>query len=147
MYRYEWDPTLKTETLWLRPSLRVRIEQRACIRHHITYEVRVPPDYPFSQGFTRGFIALLDTVLTLLHRDHFYFLRIKDEILPRLQQQVAIRSIGETIMLPYQEWSFLLRLDQDREGPVITLETIRYISTQRIQRPGIPDYMDDALEP
>ncbi|MCX8112315.1 MAG: hypothetical protein N3E49_03850 [Bacteroidia bacterium] len=147
LYRYEWDPVRKTETLWLSTNLRVRIEQRACIRHHITYEVRVPPTYSLQGGFTQGLMALLDTVLTLLHRDNPRFLSIKKEILPKLQQQIAIRSVGEIVMLPYHEWSFLLRLDQDKAGPVAILETIQYLSSQAIQRAGIPEYMDDALGP
>lgn len=147
LYQYEWDPVRKLETLWLSPQIRLRIEQRACIRHHITYELRVPADYPLPQGFTRGLMALLDTVLTLLHREDFTFLAVKQALWPKLLQQAALRSVGEVIMLPYQEWSFLLRLDQDKQGPVIVLETIRYLSSQAIQRPGIPDYMDDGWGP
>lgn len=147
LYRYEWDPAKKLETLWLSPSLRVQIEQRACVRHHITYEVRIPPSYPLQGGFTRGLIAIMDTVLTLLHRDNPRFLTIKNEILPKLLQQAALRSLGEVIMLPYHEWSFLLRVDQDKSGSVITLETIQYLSSQAIQRAGVPEYMDDALDP
>lgn len=147
LYRYEWDPVRKLETLWLSPTLRVQIEQRACVRHHITYEVRVPASYPLQGGFTRGLMALMDTVLTLLHRDNPRFLTIKNEVLPKLLQQAALRSVGEVIMLPYHEWSFLLRMDQDKNGSAITLETIQYISSQAIQRAGVPEYMDDALGP
>ncbi len=45
MRRYEWDPRTKTETLWL-GSYQMRIEKRACTRHHITYELHVPLSYP-----------------------------------------------------------------------------------------------------
>jgi hypothetical protein len=48
MYRYEWDPRTKTETLYLSPQKQLRIEQRACNRHHITYELRVPLNYPLA---------------------------------------------------------------------------------------------------
>ncbi|MEN3041156.1 MAG: hypothetical protein ABDH66_06430 [Bacteroidia bacterium] len=148
LYRYEWNPQRKLESLWLSPQLRVRIEQHACIRHHIIYEVRVPPTYPaLSAGFTRGLMSLIDTVLVLLHRHNPHFLRIKNEVFPKLLQQAAIRSVGEVIMLPYHEWSFLLRIDQDKEGPFVILETIQYLSSQAIQRPGVPDYMDDAVGP
>ncbi|MCS6895608.1 MAG: hypothetical protein NZZ60_05605 [Bacteroidia bacterium] len=147
LYRYEWDPVKKLETLWLSPHLRIRIEQRACIRHHISYEVRVPPSYPLQGGFTRGLMALMDTILVLLHRHNPRFLRIKNEVFPKLLQQAAIRSVGEVIMLPYHEWSFLLRMDHDKEGPYVVLETIQYLSSQAIQRPGVPEYMDDAVGP
>lgn len=147
LYRYEWEPARKLETLYLSPALRLRIEQRACIRHHITYELSVPVSYPFPQGFTRGLMALLDTVLTLLHRDNFEFLAIKESVWPKLLQQAAMRSLGEVIMLPLQEWSFLLRLDEEKGRAVITLETIRYLSSQAIVRPGVPDYLDDGWGP
>ncbi|MCS7153969.1 MAG: hypothetical protein NZ989_08520 [Bacteroidia bacterium] len=147
LYRYEWDSNNKVETLWLSRQLRVRIEQRACIRHHVTYEIRVPLSYPLSGGFTRGLLSLLDTVLTLLHRDNPTFLAMKNEVLPKLGQQAALRSVGEVVILPYHEWSFLLKLDQDKEGSVVVLETIRYLSSQAIQRAGVPEYMDDALGP
>ncbi len=147
LYRYEWDPTRKLETLYLSPALRLRIEQRACIRHHITYELSVPASYPLTQGFTRGLMALLDTVLTLLHRDNFEFLAIKETVWPKLLQQAAMRSLGEVVMLPLQEWSFLLRLDEEKGRAVITLETIRYLSSQAIVRPGVPDYLDDGWGP
>lgn len=147
LYRYEWDPVRKLETLELSPTLRLRIEQRACIRHHVTYELRVAAGYSFPQGFTRGLMALLDTVLTLLHRDNFEFLALKETVWPKLLQQAAMRSLGEVIMLPLQEWSFLLRLDEEKGQAVITLETIRYLSSQAIVRPGVPDYLDDGWGP
>ncbi|MCX7606853.1 MAG: hypothetical protein N2170_06285 [Bacteroidia bacterium] len=147
LYRYEWDPQRKLETIWLSPTLRLRIEQRACIRHHVTYELRVFTSQAFPHGLTRGLLSLLDTVITLLHRNDFPFLAVKNTLWPKLFQQAAIRSLGEVIMLPHQEWSFLLRVDQDKEGPVILLETIRYLSSQSIQRPGVPDYMDDGWSP
>lgn len=147
LYQYEWDPVRKLETLWLSPTVRLRIEQRACVRHHITYELRLNPREPLPQGLTRGLLARLDTVLSLLYRENPRFLAIKDAIWPRLLQQAALRSLGEVIMLPYQEWSFLLQVDQDREGPVVRLETIEYLPSQAIQRPGVPDYMDDGWGP
>ncbi|MCS7189025.1 MAG: hypothetical protein RMJ66_04780 [Bacteroidia bacterium] len=147
LYQYEWDNTRKMETAWFSPHIRLRIEQRACTRHHITYELRLPPSYSFSTGFTRGILSLLDTVITLIHRENFAFLAVKRAIWDKLIQHAQMRSIGEVVMLPYQEWSFLLRLDSDQEGYVALLETIRYISSQAIQRPGIPDYMDDGWSP
>lgn len=147
LYRYEWDPSRKLETLYLSPTLRIRIEQRACIRHHITYELSLPASHPFPQGFTRGLMALLDTVLTLLHRNNFEFLAVKEAVWPKLLQQAAVRSLGEVIMLPLQEWSFLLKVDQEKGYSIITLETIRYISSQAIVRPGVPDYLDDGWGP
>nr|BAL55293.1 hypothetical protein HGMM_F25B04C36 [uncultured Bacteroidetes bacterium] len=147
LYQYAWDPVRKLETVWLSPTLKLQIEQRACLRHHITYELRVPPGYPFPTGLTRGLMSLLDTVLTLLHREDFAFLALKATIWPKLMSQAALRSLGDVVMLSYQEWSFLLQLDQDKQGPVVRLETIRYLSSQAIQRPGVPDYMDDGWGP
>lgn len=147
LYKYEWDAVQKLETLWLSPTTRLRIEQRACVRHHITYELRLSTQEPLPQGLTRGLFTRLDTILSLLHRENQRFLTIKAAIWPRLLQQAALRSLGEVIMLPYQEWSFLLQVDQDREGPVIRLETIEYLTSQAIQRPGVPDYMDDGWGP
>ncbi|MCS7162636.1 MAG: hypothetical protein NZ958_04840 [Bacteroidia bacterium] len=147
LYRYEWDNQNKLETLWLSSGVRLQIQQRACIRHHITYELRLPASYPLPQGFTQGLMGMLDTLLTLIYRDNFSFLALKTEIWPKLMQQAALRSLGEIIMLHAQEWSFLLRLDQRDGFSTATLETIRYISSQSVQRPGVPDYMDDGWSP
>jgi len=146
MYRYEWDPRTKTETLWLGPQQQVRIEQRACNRHHITYELRVPLNYPLYPGLTKGLFSLLDTFLVRLHQDNPEFLALKDILLPRLLAQLEARSLGEVAMLPYQEWNFLMQVDTDRTSAYIRLETIRYISSQAIRKPGIPDYLDDAWQ-
>lgn len=147
LYKYEWEPHRKLETLWLSPTVQLRIEQRACVRHHVTYELRLPPEHPLPKGLTHELMGLLDTVLTLLHRDNYAFLALKKVIWPKALQQVSMRSVGEVIMLPYQEWSILLQLDQDARGSVVRLETVRYLSSQAIQRPGIPDYMDDGWGP
>jgi hypothetical protein len=146
MYRYEWDPRTKTETLYLSPQKQLRIEQRACNRHHITYELRVPLTYPLTPSLTQGLVSLLDTILTRLHQDNPDFLTIKDLVLPRLLAQLQIRSIGDVAMVPYQEWNFLAQIDTDRSSAYIRLETIRYISSQAIRKPGVPDYMDDAWQ-
>jgi len=146
MYRYEWDPRTKTETLWLSPQQQVRIEQRACNRHHITYELRVPLNYPLQPGLTQGLVALMDTFLTRLHQENGEFLALKDTLLPRLLAQLQVRSVGDVAMIPYLEWNFLAQVDTDRTSAYIRLETIRYISSQAIRKPGIPDYMDDAWQ-
>jgi len=146
MYRYEWDPRTKTETLWLSPQQQVRIEQRACNRHHITYELRVPLNYPLQPGLTQGLVALMDTFLTRLHQENGEFLALKDTLLPRLLAQLQVRSVGAVAMIPYMEWNFLAQVDTDRASAYIRLETIRYISSQAIRKPGIPDYMDDAWQ-
>jgi len=145
MRRYEWDPRTKTETLWLGPY-QLRIEQRACTRHHITYELRVPLNYPLTPSLTQGLVSLLDTLLMRLHRENPEFLAIKDIVLPRLLAQLQVRSLGDVAMVPYQEWNFLAQIDTDRTSAYIRLETIRYISSQAIRKPGIPDYMDDAWQ-
>ncbi len=146
VYRYQWDPQQKTEILWLAPAVRLTIEQRACIRHHITYELRLPLDYPLAAGFTRGLLLKLDTILTLLHRENPAFLRLKALVLPRLLEQLQLRAVGEVAMVPYQEWNFLAQVDTDKNGAFIRLEVIRYLSTQTIQRPGIPEYLDDGWQ-
>ncbi|MCS6789709.1 MAG: hypothetical protein NZ580_01815 [Bacteroidia bacterium] len=147
LYQYQWEPRSKTEILWLSPTLQLRIEQRACIRHHITYELRIPASYPLAGGLTRGLMNLLDTLLTLLHRENIPFLQLKKLIWPRLIEQISMRSLGEIVMLPYQEWNFLLRIDHQGNTIVATLETIKYLSTGTVQKNVLPDYMDDALEP
>jgi hypothetical protein len=144
MYRYEWKPQTKTEVVWLSPERRLTIEQRACLRHHITYELRIPQTYPLNGGFTKGLMMMLDTVLTRLHDGDPAFLRLKGTIFPRLLDQLQMRALGEVAMVPYQEWNFLAQVDTDKGGAYIRLETIRYISMQAIQRPGVPDYMDDG---
>lgn len=146
MYRYQWDPQRKVEVLWLSPQIKLTIEQRACIRHHITYEMRLPLDYPLVQGFTKGLLYKLDTILTLLHQENVAFLRLKALVLPRLLEQLQLRAIGEVAMVPYQEWNFLAQVDTDKNSAFIRLETIRYLSSQTIQKPGIPEYLDDGWQ-
>ncbi len=55
-----------------------------------------------------------------------------------------MRSLGDVAMVPYQEWNFLAQVDTDWTSAYIQLETIRYISSQTIRKPGVPDYMDDS---
>ncbi len=145
MRGYEWDSRTKTETVWL-GAYQVRIAQRACTRHHITYELRVPLSHPLSPSVTLGLASLLDTFLMRLHRDNAEFLAIKDTVWPRLIDQLQIRSLGDVAMIPYQEWNFLAQIDTDRTSAYIRLETIRYISSQAIRKPGVPEYMDDAWQ-
>jgi hypothetical protein len=88
----------------------------------------------------------MDSFLTRLHQENGEFLALKDTLLPRLLAQLQVRSVGDVAMIPYLEWNFLAQVDTDRASAYIRLETIRYISSQAIRKPGIPDYMDDAWQ-
>ncbi len=142
---HHYDDETKNETAKLSDGKIVIIDQRACIRHHIAIQYIISPD-EFKVNNSNYKILLKEwfSILNKLFYGDYDYLKFKTEFENTIAQKIEESAIGRAFSFPIDDRTFITQMDFGEWGSKLQLEIVKYIYTENISKPGVPEYTDDG---
>ncbi len=142
---HHYDDETKNETAKLSDGKIVIIDQRACVRHHIAIQYIISPDeLKVNHSNIRILIKEWFSILNKLFYGDYDYLKFKTEFESNVSNRFEEIIMGRAFSFPINDRTFIAQIDYGDWGSKIQLEIIKYIYTENIIKPGVPEYTDDG---
>ncbi len=142
---HNYDDDTKNETAKLSEGKIIIIDQRACIRHHIAIQYIISPDeLKVNSSNYKILIKECFSLLNKLFFQDFDYLKFKTEFETIFYKKIEENGIGRAFSFPIDDRTFIAQLDFGDWGSKLHLEIVKYLYTQNINLPGVPEYTDDG---
>lgn len=142
---HHYDDESKNETAKVSEGRVVIIDQRACIRHHIAIQYIISPDELRINDKNKH--LLFNEIIGLLHSlfyQDFDYLKYEGNFSDILFKKFWEYSTGQAFSFPLNDRTFIVQFDYGEWGSKVQVEIVKYIYTEKIIRPGVPEYTDDG---
>jgi hypothetical protein len=142
---HHYDDESKNETAKLSDGRIIIIDQRACTRHHIVIQYIISPDE--LRINSSNYKLLLKEWFGLLNKLFFAdydYLKFKTELESTLSKKIEDIGMGRAFTFPINDRTFIAQMDYGDWGSKLQLEIVKYIYTEKINLPGVPEYTDDG---
>ena len=139
---HTWDDSAKIEVARLSPERSVIIEQRACLRYHIDIQLFIAPNQIKKEAN-----ALPNELYALLNRLFFNnpeYANYKFELEKFINENFFRLGVGKLFSFPLNDMTFICLFEQGSWGGKISFEWVRFLHAEKIQMPGIEEYLDDG---
>lgn len=142
---HHFDDQTKNETAKLSDGKIVIIDQRACMRHHIAIQYIISPD-ELKVNYSNYKILIQEwfSLLNKLFYGDYDYLKFKTEFENLIRNKIDEYSIGRAFSFPINDRTFIAQMDFGDWGSKLQLEIVKYIYTENITKPGVPEYTDDG---
>lgn len=142
---HHYDDETKNETAKLSEGKIVIIDQRACKRHHIAIQYIISPD-ELKVNYSNYKVLVKEwfSILNKLFYGDYDHLKFKTELERIISQKIDEMVIGRAFTFPIDDRTYIAQMDFGDWGSKLQLEIVKYIYTQSIAKPGVPEYTDDG---
>ena len=139
---HSWDNLKKIETVRLDPYRLLVIKQKACIRHHVLFTLYLDPGV--IEDNDKFWITEALVMFKRVHFNQMEYHSFKKDFEVAFIKNFLGTGVGRMFNFPVNERTFICKVERGDWGAKIKIETVRFIITEKIKRPGISRDEDDA---
>lgn len=139
---HSWDDASKTETARMDPERLLVIRQKACLRHHVLFNLII--DASAVENDDRFWITETLVMMKRVYFDDSEYLDYKTKFEKAFVRQFQANGVNTNFTFPVDDRSFICRIEFDDWGAKIKVESVKFILQEHVKQPGIDRRQDDG---